>query len=356
MTNLEGMKRGDWVRWGGLDWEVTDRNVYRESAEYEETQWELEDGSSTRYLVRSEEKKPGGTEVVWVCTVQTGVRRIEYHTPGGQLERLREKNALDAPPPKVLFDGVVYSLDGETEGKAVDDEGNNVTKLTWDYYDATRRRNLAIEVWKCPDADYFEVYDGTVTSPSEFSRVQTPPRRAPRFNSEAVGHLVVAVFAMIFFLPIVGGAMGAFDVGAEYLLALLVPGLAVGAAAAARANGVSLSAACAAGVFAGAALVNFRGLGHGYWTYAAYAVCLGAACAEVLARSVGGVTRADKAFAAGCSSLLALFIVSLAHYVQFAPRPHNIGMLFAACLLPALPAAALFAAYLFLGGSDEQQA
>lgn len=352
MTKLEDLRAGDWVRWGSVDWEVTGRTVYRESADYQEVQWEIEGGYSTRYLVMSTENKGGGTEVIWVCTQQTGIGRVQ-RPDGGGWRSFREKDSMSAPPPKVRFGDTEYSLEGETQGRAVDDEGDEVNKLTWDYYDPSGKRNLAIEVWQCSDADYYEAYDGLVVKPGEFARIPAPPRRLPRLNKDAVSALVAGLFACVFFLPLFGGVLTAMDVGAEYLAALLLPVLLAGVAYAAGAHPGLLGSACAFGAAAGLALLKLRGLGSPYWEYAAYGLAAGPAAAEIFPRFFGGVRRSDKGFAGAAASLLFMFVVSFAHYISCAPRPHNLGSLSAACVLSLPPAALVLAGYLFLGGSDE---
>lgn len=351
MTNLQDMRAGDWVRWGSIDWEVTERTLYRESADYQETQWELEGGGDTRYLVMSVENKGGTSETAWVCTRQTGIGRIQ-RPEGGGWKNFREKDSMQAVPPKVKFDGVDFTLEGETEGSAESDEGETVNKLTWDYYDATRKRNLAIEVWQCSDADYYEAYDGQVVRPADFARIPAKARRGlPR--GEALGALVIAAFSCLFFLPIVGGMMGAFDTGAEYLVALMMPALLAFTAYVVGTHRGMLAAGIILGIAAGIVMLKTLGTGLSYWQYAGYGLAVGVAVAELGARLLGGVRRSDKSWTAGLAALLALFILSFAHYIQFAPRPHNPGSLLAACALPLLPAVILFAGYFFLGGSDE---
>ena len=107
-------------------------------------------------------------------------------------------------------------------------------------------------------------------------------------------------------------------------------------------------------IAAGWLLVRFRGLGASYWEYLVYGALLGPLITEAAARMLPGVRPSDKRAAAGNATLLILGIIGFAHYVKFAPRPHNPGGLLAACLLPLLPAAAVYLAYRLKGGSDEQ--
>lgn len=357
MPNLEELRKGDWVSWDSRDWEVTDRDTYRESSDYLETQWELQPQSGPpNYLVRSQEKKAAGTEEVWVCTKLVPVSGVKLLTPSGELRAFREKDSLAQAPAKVRFRDAEFSLDGQTSGRAEDDDGNTVDKLTWDYYDPGRTRNLAIEVWREPDADYYEAYDGRVVRPSDFTRIAPRPGRRRHSGPGAagpVGYAAAAAFACLFFVPLAGGILTAFNVGAEYLLALLVPAFCVYMSLATGAHqGLLLSSLAAA--LAGAVLVlKVRGLGASYWEYALYGALAGPAIVEAVSRLFGGIRASDKPGSAGNASLLLLFIVSFAHYIKAAPRPHNSSGLLAACALPALPALVVYLAYYF-GGSDEQ--
>lgn len=356
MIKIEDMRTGDWVRWDSKDWQVTDRDTFRESADYSETQWELEpETGATHYLVRSRENKPGGVEEVWVCTRQTGVGTVQYQVKPGVWRSFREKDSLAEAPPVVKSGSIEFALDGKSEARAEDDDGNTVDKLTWDYYDPDRQKNLAIEIWKEPDADYYEAYDGRVVRPSDFAPL--PPRAATRRGrkgEDTVSFLIVACFACMFVVPIAGGMMTAFDVGAEYILALLLP---MAFAYGCYIKGVhtsvlytSLSASLAAVIF----LLNVRGLGASYWEYAFYGLLVGPAVTEAAARLFGGVRPYDKTAAASTSTFLVMFIVSFAHYISAAPRPHNASGLWAACVLPLLPVLAVFLLYALKGGSNEQ--
>ena len=348
MKKLEDMRAGDWVRWNSADWEVTSRTSCGDAG-YSELQWELTpDSGPARYLVMS--RGTGGE--AWVCTVQTGIGGVECETLPDSWRPLREKDSLEKAPVKLRFSGVDFAFDGGTSGEAEDDDGNTVTKLTWDYYDQTRARNLAIEIWKEDDADYFEAYDGLVVSPSAFETL--PPRRR-RIKAEDAGSAVVAlVFASFFVLPLLCGIVGAFNVGAEYVLAAALPAGFIFISYAFGAERVLLGVALSAAVGAGWLLVRFRGLGGSYWEYLLYGVLLGPFITEAAARLLPGVRSSDKRAVAGNATLLILGIIGFAHYAGFAPRPHNPGGLLAACLLPLLPAAAVYLAYKLKGGSDEQ--
>ncbi|OGR63045.1 MAG: hypothetical protein A2X31_00590 [Elusimicrobia bacterium GWB2_63_22] len=352
MKKLEDLRPGDWVRWNSRDWEVTDRDVYKGSSDYSEIQWELSaDGGGERYLLLSRENKEGRTEEAWICTEQTSVGSVEYAAGAGDWRAFQDQDSLPEAPAAVRLGGVDFTFDGESRGPAEDDEGNTVVKLTWDYYDKSRRRNLAIEIWKEPDADYYEAYDGLVVRPAEFNFLPPRPRRGAKL-SEVAGHLVAIAFASLFIIPIAGGVLNVFDVGAEYLLAAMIPGLLIYIAYMRGAHpgllATALPAACAAGVLA----VKFRGLGGPYWEYALYGLLAGPALAEAASRFFPASRWSDKPAAAGGATLLFLNIISFSHYAGYAPHPHNMSGLLAACALPLLPALAVYLFYRLKGDPD----
>jgi len=357
MTKLEDMRRGDWVRWDSRNWEVTDLDTFRESADYIETQWELEPQSGdTHYLVRSRENKAGGTEEIWVCTKETAIGGIQRPMPDGKWTNFREKDLVAAPPERVRLGDAEFSYDGQSEARAEDDDGETVDKLTWDYYDQSRKRNVAIEIWKESDADYYEAYDGRVVRPSDFTPIPAPAgaRRSYGSKEDAASYAIAIAFAAFFIMPVVGGGLSAADIGAEYLVALLLPIVCVGISFVMGAHRGLIYASLAGALGAAALLLKLRGLGASYWVYALCGVMAGPAIAEGASRLFGGIRPADKAAAAGNAVLFMLFIISFAHYIKAAPRPHNPGGLLVACVLPLLPALLVYFAYAYKGGSDEQ--
>ncbi len=358
MKKPDDLQKGDWVRWDSRNWEVTDRDLYRESDDYSEVQWELTpDSGPEHYLVRSRENKAGSVEEIWICTRQTKISRVEYLDSDGQWERFRATDSVSPVPSRARYDGLELTLDGETQGTAEDDEGDTVTKLTWDYYDAGRRRNIAIEVWKEPDADYYEAYDGRVVSPSDFTHIPRPAGagRRVRIGSGSLFHFAIAgLIAYAFLITTVGAIMNLCNTGAEYITAVLLPVLFLVYSVIKGAHRGLLFASVAGGVAAALLLIKFRGLGASYWEYAIYGMLAGAAAAEGAGKLFTDVVARDKSFAAASAALSCLFIVGFTHYVKFAPRPHCSGGLFAACVLPLLPAALIYFIYLRREGSDEQ--
>lgn len=356
MAELKDLMKGDWLRWDSRDWEVTYVDHYRASGDYSETQWELTPHSGPEYyLVMSREDKGGPAEEMWVCTRQTKIRSVQYLTPEGNWETFKGQDSVSEAPARIRYEELEFTLDGETKGTAEDDEGDTVTKITWDYFDAGRRRNIAIEIWKEPDADYFEAYDGRVVSPSDFVRIPAPVGAARHRDQSGNIFVFLLLTGLVtcFGIPIFGSILNVCDAGAEYYIAFMLPAALVFRSALAGAHRGLLAVSLALSAAAAALLLKFRGLGATYWEYALYGVLAGAFLTEAAARLFSDVRRCDKAPAAGNSTLLLLFIISFAHYVKFAPRPHNFSGFFAACALPAFPAALVYFLYLYRESVNE---
>ncbi|MCX5785743.1 MAG: hypothetical protein NTX59_08630 [Elusimicrobia bacterium] len=346
MDKLDDLQVGDWVRWGGSDWEVTDRNVYTKSSAYDEVHWKLEpDMGQERYLVMSKEDKGSSVEEICVCTRATGIGGVEYRTQSGQWQAFRETDSLKEAPATIRFKNLEFALEGETSGEDEDDDGNTVVTLTWDYYDTPRSINFAIEIWKEEDADYFDAYYGNVTKPSDFELL---PHRAPSLAKkikEGGQVIILFLFSCVFFLPLLAGILTAFDIGGEYVFVSAIPVLLILIAGTLTVSIELLGAALISAVIAAALLIKFRGLGASYWEYSLYGAIAGPALVSLLGKLFPGAGRWDKPLAAANATMLSLWIISFAHYITSAPRPHDPGELIVACALPLAPAALVLVLY-----------
>lgn len=339
---LDEIDAGNMVNYLGVPWRVTEKSVCRESASYSEVQWTLEsDSNGEAYLLKTEEKKTEGGTVVWVFTRGTGLGGVSYEKTTGEWRAFKELDMPSAPPKTVKFVSDYFSFDGETSGEAVDDEGDTVTKVTWDYYSADRRRNLAIEIWKEPDRDYPEAYDGKVVEPSAFTvqeakfQVSGGARRSgwTPLPEELTKKMFVA--SMVGFVALTGG------LPLDCLLFLGVPAGILAVMIALRPPPwLYLSSAC---VWAGVgALVRYKGFGLSFWYLTAFCAVLSLVLPRLIAAAFSGLTAARHYRVALYGVLPALWVYSFLEYFRYAPGPRAFYQVFAACLLP-LAAAGLCA-------------
>lgn len=148
-----------------IKWDVIDREVYQDNSVEKDIQWTIESDNKddTHYLILSQSKEGQAKlrEVLITHSIEIG--DVNYQTKDDKWTTphwaaFKEKDSLATPPEIIRYGQEVFELDDSTSDRAVDDDGNKVERLTWDYYNKSRSKNLTIEVWKEEDADYYEAY------------------------------------------------------------------------------------------------------------------------------------------------------------------------------------------------------
>jgi hypothetical protein len=339
---LEDLKTGEAIQYELKDWFVKDRSVYKESDDYKEIQWTVHnDKEGECYLLRSEEKKEGGFEYVWVFTKPVNINAVEYKSLSDKWEFFKENDFMAEPPKELKFDNMFFTYEAETSGEAQDDEGLMVTKLTWDYYDPSGAFNLAIEVWKEEDRDYPEAYLGLVIEPY---KVKILPREKTRFIKRASKKFNLAVLGY--------GAFGALilwtsGVPLDLIIAFSIP--AASLALLVVRYGMPWLYLASFSVWAVmAAFFIITNLGASYWVVASTGVILASLTARLSNLIPLKEDNADYPIIAITGLLPALWIYSFIMYFKFAPGPHTAGQLFMACILPAFASGICYAVNYFL--------
>jgi hypothetical protein len=350
VKKLEDMTAGSVVRYMGVEWAVSDKSVCRESAAYCETEWTLHaDGQGETYLLKSEEKKEQGLEEIWVFTRAAVLSCVFCERVPGQWRAFEELDMPSEPPKTVKFYDENFAFEGVTSGKAVDDEGDTVTKVTWDYYSADRSRNLAIEIWKEPDRDYPEAYDGKIVDPSSFEVLDKKADVSAWAASggglsallsgkePGLSDLPHALGMMLFFAFM----MVSSGVPMDYMFAFCMPLFVIAVMVkAALPLWLYLSSVC---VWAGmAALTWYTGCRLSFWLITAFCAALSLVVPRLIASRSPDAGRYGRVAFYGVFP--ALWVYSFFEYFLYAPGPRGAHHFFAACLLPS--AAAVFCAFL----------
>ncbi len=333
----------------GVEWTVSDKTVSRQSNSYLERQWTLTHGSEELYLVKSEEKKAGGLEEIWVLTRQIPLSGVSFEYDPGSWRSMGEVTLPGDPPRSVRYSQDEYAYDSMSSVTAEDDDGNMVPKVTWDFYSADRRKNLAIEIWKEEDKDYPEAYLGNVTSPADFE-VLDKKVALPRFGMKPGQGFFEILKTSASGAGIFGLVLLINGVPFDYLLALAVPATLLFSMYVMRPPAwLAVSSFCIWGAVGAAAKLG--GFGLSFW-YLAFSC---AALAVVLPRLMGtffqGTEISGHWRLAFFGVLPALWVYSFLIYIIFAPGPHAAYQFFTACLLPVAAAAAA-ALTRVLEGSD----
>ncbi|HBA61768.1 MAG TPA: hypothetical protein DCZ92_13350 [Elusimicrobia bacterium] len=348
-ASLTAAERGRYIKYQGREFCVTETTTNRESGTYTERQWTLESGSEELYLIKTEEKKASGLEVLWVLTRQTSLGGVTYEISPGEWIKFRESSMPDTAPRVVRCMAGDYNYEGSTSVRAEDDEGDMVPKITWDYYLPGRRKNLAIEIWKEPDQDYPEAYLGDIVRPEDFEVLDKKARAGtygkgslPGFEGVKAG---LTGFGMFGFIAIANG----FPM--DYYFALGVPLALVIVMCLMRVPvWLGISSACVWAFVL--ALGEFGGFKLSFWYIAVSCAALSALLPRLMRLFFSGEEISEHWRVAAFGALPALWVYSFIEYAVFAPGPHAAYQFFAACLLPLAAAGAAALLNRALEGSD----
>lgn len=354
---------GDTLLFEGLEWAVTDHSSYWNPEGYRVNEWCCETDTVTAYVLK-EVGERGPTR--WLFTREIPVAGVTR--PDGQPlgERLPPEGA-SRPPETLGYQGQTYRYADTTEGTYEDEPGERDRKTTWDYWDAGRARNLAVEVWAdgrvaCYLGAYVEPGQVTLRPAAGSSRAEPkgptearPTGPAPGVARLALGWragaspfpLAVVAVPVAYLLPFFAGQP--FDRSIAF--ALLVAAFVGWARALARAPLAALGAALLVPALA-AVFLRFPPLTSGPGLGALLAAPVGITWLARL-RGLGG-ERPLVRYLAAFGVTVPLLGVGLYHYFWFAPGPHTLGQWVLAVGPAALGGlAALAVAALGLLGAEE---
>lgn len=153
--------KGDRLVYDSVAYDVTGVSRYKED-DYQVTEWCCETSSSECYLLR---ETKSGAPPRWFFTRWIPTREVSL--PGGAgLPAWKEPQDPPPPPKTLMRGGDIFTYAETTDGKYEDDDGLRQRKITWDYWNAGRARNVAIELWADGGQD---CYTGVYIRPDEVS-------------------------------------------------------------------------------------------------------------------------------------------------------------------------------------------
>lgn len=170
-TPLDNLSVGDRVTYHGVKWDVTDYSTYSDANGYQTAEWLLRSpGGNEYYLLREVDPQNPETLVNWYLAEE--IKEPSIFLPANQNNLapiMWEAMQVDNTPYPVLrVYATNYSFESQTRGSYEGDE-ENTSRITWDYWDKDRTRNLALEAW--PNGE-LRVYSSKVVKPEEFSQIE----------------------------------------------------------------------------------------------------------------------------------------------------------------------------------------
>lgn len=181
-TQLQQLRPGDRLKYYGVRWQVRDYSTFTDPQGYETEEWLLKaDTGKAYYLLREYDPANSDQLVRWYIAEELQAPTIVE--PGSARDLL--PHLADAmwseqqPYPELRVFNRIYLFESSTQGSyESDDETTN--RVTWDYWDATRLWNLALEAWSDRT---LEVYSTREVQLADFSEIQTADVDAVGFST-----------------------------------------------------------------------------------------------------------------------------------------------------------------------------
>jgi hypothetical protein len=334
---------GDRLSVDGNPYDVTDVSHYSNNEGYQVTEWCCEDDSSECYLL---EETKEGSPARWFFTRWIRPGKVSF-SGGGSLPQWIDPQPVPKPPASLLCDGDIFQHAETTDGMYEEDEGASQRKITWDFWNASRTSNVAIELWGDGGFDH---YNGRYIDATRV--LYLPPAPSPISNGMfACAGLMFAVsvlFCMVIFeLP--------FDES------LMISAAVASVAGFFRIDGLTDAKS---EHFAAAALVSAliaAVLGFAFLIFAPLSsplgiasLALGPMAAASLCRKLSA-SREETRYLGILTALLPAGGAGFWHYFSYAPGPHTPEQLLLALAPAALGSAGAYltSAMTFGGGQTE---
>jgi hypothetical protein len=184
-ARLQQLRSGDRVTYGGVQWQVMDYSTYQDAEDYGTAEWLLRSPSGKEhYLLREVDPQDDDTdEVNWFFSEEISLHQVSGMKPGDDIRFGLWDAMRDGQPYHQLRAlGRVFTFESQTTGTYRSNEGNE-SRNTWDYWDADRTWNLALEAWA---GGKVRVYSTKPVQPEEFSDVERSAFNVAAINSGRV--------------------------------------------------------------------------------------------------------------------------------------------------------------------------
>jgi len=179
-SQLEGLRSGDRLSYHGAQWQVAEYSTYDDPNGYATKEWLLKSELGKEHYLLQEIDPQSPNQVNWYLAEEVKHPRLAEPDNNRDLTNVLWGDMMgrQVPPPSLQSLGKQYSFESETEGSYTSD-GEDCTRVTWDYWDKAHQWNLALEAF--PDST-FRVYSTKVVTPADFSSLTTGKfrRQAPK--------------------------------------------------------------------------------------------------------------------------------------------------------------------------------
>jgi hypothetical protein len=211
-AQLQQLRAGDRVTYGGVQWAVANYSSYDDDNGYATEEWLLKTTSArSYYLLREIDPVNPATMVNWYLSEEISGSSVsgDSFSDNLQFAMWRVMREEEQPYPHLRALGREFYFESKTDGTYSGDSGK-ASRTTWDYWDQEHLWNLAIEAWEDGEIHF---YSTKKVNPQDFSEVKSDMKMASLTNSRETlnqSELKTAQIIMAWALTICGIAFMIF--------------------------------------------------------------------------------------------------------------------------------------------------
>ncbi len=147
-NHLESLAVGDSFNFSGVQWAVRELNLFQDPSGYRTSEWRIESSRRGEYylMVEYDPAQSGGP--FWYLSERIPSPKLLNPEEGKDVYRQLQRSSLinETPPPALMSNGMTFLFESSSSGRT-NWEGESQQRTTWEYWDKTHSRNLALEFW-----------------------------------------------------------------------------------------------------------------------------------------------------------------------------------------------------------------
>ncbi len=183
-AQLQKLREGDRVTYGGVQWQIADYSSYDDDNGYATEEWLLKTtNAKSYYLLREVDPENPETLVNWYLSEEISGASVSGDRVGDNLKftmwRVIREGAQPDPHLRAL--GKDFYFESQTDG-TYSSKTEKASRTTWDYWDQEHLWNLAIEAWEDGEIHF---YSTKKVNPQDFSEVITDGKKAGLVGSRS---------------------------------------------------------------------------------------------------------------------------------------------------------------------------
>ena len=203
LDRLQSLRTGDRFSYYNLNYYVKDYSSYTDAKGYQTEEWLLNTHSDLEYyLLREVDPDNSSNLVNWYLSQELADPSLfNAENQDNILTYVwKDMQEHNTPYPELTLYGDSYYFESKTEGSYEGEYGES-KRITWDYWDRSHQRNLAIEAW--PDGD-LHVYLTKLIKPEQITIIDKNLVKKS-FNAFPLFQVIISIGLVICGLLLVMG-------------------------------------------------------------------------------------------------------------------------------------------------------